>query len=300
MGDENIYLFPIFLDIERLTPMGRSPCPAITPVNLPSTGPLQKINQDAAPQSARGQRESRALIKSIGTSERCIISAMLRWSVATCWRLMAFLSGFLSLTVAPQMVAAANAPHVETAISAARENGVDARVFLAVGWYESRLNPSAGLPTRKGQPMSSAVGMWQILAARDTLKELGIAKQDRTNYERTTPAVAQYFSRQQDRLRYMGFDPTPGRTYMTWNVGPGMTAAILKAKSDERIDSIAHRTLAKHGPKFIRKWLRNNPSLYRSGMTAGQVAANYELKMAQSMKAVDHYLSGMASSIAPG
>ena len=143
---------------------------------------------------------------------------------------------------------------------------------------------------QKGRPMSSAIGMWQILAAPDTLRELSISRADRTNYDRATPAIAQYFARQQERLRQMGIDPTPGRIYMTWNVGPGMAAAILNAKPRERIESIARRMLAKYGRKFIAHWLRNNPSLYRAGMTASEVAANYELQIAEDMKAVDRHL----------
>jgi soluble lytic murein transglycosylase-like protein len=185
---------------------------------------------------------------------------------------------------------ASETPHIKDAIDAARRNDLDPRVLLAIGWHESRLNPAAGQPKNKGRAMSSAVGMWQILAARDTLQELGIAKQDRTNYARSTPALANYLSRQQDRLRKVGLEPTPGRTYMTWNVGPGMASAILGATSGESIDNIARRALAKYGPKFIGKWLRNNPSLYRPGMTAGQVAANYELQMKKDMKAVERYL----------
>jgi hypothetical protein len=182
-------------------------------------------------------------------------------------------------------------PHVASAIEAAHRHSLDPRVFLAIGWHESRLNPQAGPPVHKGRPMSSATGMWQILAAPDTLKELGLSRADRTNYDIATPAIAQYFSRQQDRLRQMGLDPTPGRTYMTWNVGPGMATAILNAKPRERIESIAHRMLAKYGRKFIAKWLRNNPSLYRPGMTAREIAANYETQMSKDMKAVERYLA---------
>ena len=149
----------------------------------------------------------------------------------------------------------------------------------------------------KGRAISSATGMWQILAASDILRELGIGKDDRTNYDLVTPAVAQYFSRQRERLRQMGIEPTPGKTYMTWNVGPGMAVAILNARPSERIETIASRMLAKHGRKFIAKWLRNNPSLYRPSMTASQVAANYELKMDQNMKAVERYLASSATGV---
>jgi hypothetical protein len=180
--------------------------------------------------------------------------------------------------------------YVASTIEAARHYSLDPRVFLAIGWHESHLNPWAGPPVHKGRTMSSAAGMWQILAAPDTLKDLGLSKADRTNYARATPAMAQYLSRQQDRLRQMGFEPTPGRIYMTWNVGPGMAVAILNAEPGETIESIANRLLAKYGQKFIAKWLRNNPSLYRPGMTSGEIAANYELQMARDMRAVDHYL----------
>jgi len=186
--------------------------------------------------------------------------------------------------------------YVASTIEAARRHSLDPRVFLAIGWHESHLNPWAGPPVHKGHPMSSATGMWQILAAPDTLQELGLSKADRTNFARATPALAQYLSRQQDRLWKMGIDPTPGRLYMTWNVGPGMALAILHSEPSETIESIANRVLAKYGKKFIAKWLHNNPSLYRPGMTAGQIAANYELQMARDMRAVDHYLApGTAS-----
>jgi soluble lytic murein transglycosylase-like protein len=191
--------------------------------------------------------------------------------------------------------ASAEPSHIVSTIEAANRNSVDPRLLLAIGWQESRLNPEAGQPVRKGRAMSSAIGMWQILAASDTLRELGISKDDRTNYDRATPAVANYFSRQQERLRQKGIDPTPGKIYMTWNMGPGMAAAILSAKPSEKIDSLARRMLAKYGGKFIALWLRNNPSLYRPGMTASQIAANYELQMAKNMKAVEHYLVSSAT-----
>src|SRR5215472_14729490 len=130
--------------------------------------------------------------------------------------------------------------YVASTIEAARRHSLDPRVFLAIGWHESHLNPWAGPPVHKGHPMSSATGMWQILAAPDTLKDLGLSKSDRTNYARATPAMAQYFSRQQDRLRQVGIDPTPGRLYMTWNVGPGMALAILNSNPNETIESIAN------------------------------------------------------------
>ena len=187
--------------------------------------------------------------------------------------------------------ASSETQHIVSAIEAAYRHSLDPRLLLAIGWHESRLNPQAGQPKQKGRPMSSAIGMWQILAAPSTLRELGISKADRTNYDRATPAVANYFSRQQERLRQMGIDPSPGKTYMTWNVGPGMAAAILSAKPSETIESIAHRMLAKYGRKFIAQWLRNNPSLYRPGMTASQIAANYELEMTKNMMAVDRYLA---------
>jgi soluble lytic murein transglycosylase-like protein len=216
----------------------------------------------------------------------------LRWLIATV--------GSLSILAICSHAARASTetPHIVSAIEAARRHSLDARVFLAIGWHESRLNPQAGSPMQKGRHMSSAIGMWQILAAPDTLRELGISRADRTNYDRATPAIAHYFARQQERLRQMGIDPTPGKTYMTWNVGPGMTAAILNAKPSERIESIARRMLAKYGRRFIAKWLRNNPSLYRPGMTASRIAANYELQMAKDMRAVDRYLTPRYNGVA--
>ena len=210
-----------------------------------------------------------------------------------------FVAAIISLSTVTITCAAAHASmemsYVASAIEAARRYSLDPRVFLAIGWHESHLDPWAGPPVHKGRPMSSASGMWQILAAPDTLKDLGLSKADRTNYARATPAMAQYLSRQQDRLRQMGIDPTPGRIYMTWNVGPGMALAIMNSEPSETIERIANRMLAKYGQQFITKWLHNNPSLYRPGMTAGQIAANYELQMAKDMRAVDPYLAAGAA-----
>jgi hypothetical protein len=222
------------------------------------------------------------------------------YSVSTAVSLRQLAAVIVSLSIVTIACAAAHAStemsFVASTIEAARRNSLDPRVFLAIGWHESHLNPWAGPPVHKGRPMSTATGMWQIIAAPDTLKDLGLSKADRTNYARATPAMAHYLARQQDRLRQMGIDPTHGRIYMTWNVGPGMALAILNSNANETIENIANRMLVKYGQKFIAKWLHNNPSLYRPGMTAGQIAANYEQQMAKDMRTVDHYLAPGAAS----
>ena len=226
--------------------------------------------------------------KYVELSECFVVSHRCSVSAAT-W-LVALAVALFTLSTAPRLAHATVPEHIVDAIEAARDHNIDPQVFLAIGWRESRLDPNMGQPMQKGKPMSSAVGMWQILSAQDTLSELGLGKQERKDYARATPALAAYFERQKERLKDLGFDPTPGKLYMTWNVGPGMAAAILNAKPFERIEAIARRALRKYGRKFIAQWLRNNPSMYKKGMTATEVAANYEVQMKKDMKAVERFL----------
>lgn len=184
-------------------------------------------------------------------------------------------------------------PHIAGIVDAANDNGLNPGFMLGVAQIESKVNPKAGMPTKRdGTVMSSATGMWQILAAPDTLGDLGISKEDRTNYDVATPAIARYFARQKASIEAKGMSATPGKLYMTWNIGPGAAAAVMSADPNTPIERVLTRVWARKGPAFIRKALQNNPSMYRPGMTVGQVVANYEAKMTNAMGSTKGYLTG--------
>lgn len=184
--------------------------------------------------------------------------------------------------------------HIKTTILNAKAAGVDPAVMLGIGNYESRLNPAQGNPIGKdGKPMSSAVGMFQVIASPDTLAALGISEKDRYDVDKVSAGLSRYIQRNTEKMQASGIDPTPGKQYMMWNVGEGLAWNILRANPNESIDNVVYRTygnrLTKSGELFADVVLRNNPSLYRSGMTVGQVLQNYDAKMAQSMKEVEKY-----------
>lgn len=184
-------------------------------------------------------------------------------------------------------------PHVAGIVDAANDAGLNPTLLLSVAKIESQVNPKAGSPTKAdGTKMSSAIGMWQILDQSDTLNELGISKEDRTNYTVATPAIAAYFARQQNAMLRRGEQPTPGKLYMTWNLGPGAAAAVMRADPNEKIENVLTRVWASKGPAFINQALSNNPSMYRRGMTVGQVRSNYEAKMSAAEKATAGFVTG--------
>jgi hypothetical protein len=185
-------------------------------------------------------------------------------------------------------------PHVAGIIDAANDSGLNPRFMLGVAKIESNVNPKAGNPMRRdGTAMSSAAGMWQILAAPDTLGDLGISKEDRMNYDVATPAIGRYFAKQKAAIEARGGQATPGKLYMTWNIGPGATAAVMSADPSTPIETVLSRVWASKGPNFINTALSNNPSMYKRGMTVGQVLANYERKMDGAMKSSEGYITGV-------
>lgn len=186
-----------------------------------------------------------------------------------------------------------NAPETVAAIvHGATDQGADPTTLLAIGHIESGLNAAAGNPMKDGKAMSSAVGTFQVLKAKDTLDELGITEDQRTNTAVVAPAIAAYIVRQTERMEANGIAPTPGKQYMTWNMGPGVAMAVMRASPNERMGDIVDRVLAKRSPEYRATFKRNNPSMYSAQMTAGEVLANYERKMATASKAVSKYVTG--------
>lgn len=184
-------------------------------------------------------------------------------------------------------------PHIAGTITAANDAGIDPRTALAIGMLESTLDPKKGNPKREdGTIASSAIGMWQILAAPDTLNELGISKEDRTNYAVATPAIMRHLARNNERLKAAGISPTPGKTYMTWNIGPGAAMAVMRADPDASIETVLSRVWAHKGPAWVEQALGNNRHMYRRGMTVRQVIDNYERKVAGAEKSVQGYITG--------
>jgi hypothetical protein len=78
-----------------------------------------------------------------------------RTAIAALWRLLTTVGGLSIVAIASHAAhASAETPHIAFAIEAARRHSLDPRVFLAIGWHDSRLDPQAGLPMQKGRPMS--------------------------------------------------------------------------------------------------------------------------------------------------
>lgn len=166
--------------------------------------------------------------------------------------------------------------------------GIDPKVAVAIGWIESRLKADHGKPIgRDGKPMSSAEGGWQVIDG--TAKMLGIV--DKTNMDEVTPKLMAHLKQNQDAISALGRQPTPGTTYMTWNVGLGVALSILKSDPNRPIEDIIYASYPTR-PGFAAMVLRNNPSMYRAGMTAGEVIANYETKVSSAMAATKSFMVG--------
>ena len=183
--------------------------------------------------------------------------------------------------------------HIKDVVKGATDQGVDPRTMLAIYEMESKMNPNAGMPrNRDGTPMSSAEGGFQVLSARDTLEELGISKDDKFDNAVVAPALASYIKRKTEHMAARGYNLTPGQQYMFWNVGPGVAQAVIESDPRTPMSEIVNRVLARRSPEFRATVMRNNPSLYREGMTAGQVLASYDENMRAATARADKKVSG--------
>ena len=177
-------------------------------------------------------------------------------------------------------------PLVDATIKYAPQYKLDTATMIAIGKIESGLKAdhdgprlSAGSPRalgRKGAThMSSAEGGWQMLDGVATGAGLSIA--DKKDPEKSTAAIAKIFAGNQSQLEQLGKN-TPGNLYMMYNVGEGVAKRILSADPNTPIEHVI-RSSYPSNPAMASQVLRNNPSMYRAGMTVGQVIANYEAKV---------------------
>ncbi|WP_072395464.1 hypothetical protein [Hyphomicrobium sp. CS1GBMeth3] len=214
----------------------------------------------------------------------------------------AFLENYKK-TISADANSAVLPPHISTTIANAQAQGADPQTILAIGWIESRLNPNAGRPTRKdGTQMSSAEGMFQVLAgdnptAEATRNALGLTRADVRDVNKVSAGLSTFLVRKQEWMRANGIEPTPGKTYMMWNLGEGAAAAVMRANPNERIETVLSRVWASKGPAFVQTALNNNPSMYKPGMTVGQVIANYEQKMGSAKNAVGKITAGAGLTV---
>jgi len=189
-------------------------------------------------------------------------------------------------------------PLVNAVLKHAPANGLDPHMMAAIGHIESRLDTNHDGPRLKpGSPralgrkgathMSSAEGGWQALD--EVAGRLGI--KNKFDPEESTAAIAKEFARYQGKLKASGFKATDGQTYMMWNVGEGVAQRILTANPNTPIEQIIYSSYPSR-PAFAAQVLRNNPSMYRAGMTAGQVMQNYERKMSNARSATAKYFDG--------
>lgn len=181
-------------------------------------------------------------------------------------------------------------PLVNATFRHATTTGFDPRVALGIGWIESRLNASHNGPIRKdGTRMSSAEGGWQILDG--VARDFGLTKEQKRDPDLSTAAVMRHFADNERRLKDSGYAATPGQVYMMWNVGEGVARNILKADPSTPIEQVIYRSYPSR-PGFAAQVLANNPSLYKAGMTVGEVRENYERKMASAMTATSGFFEG--------
>lgn len=189
-------------------------------------------------------------------------------------------------------------PHISTTVANAQAAGEDPHFMLSLGWIESRLNPNAGMPTRKdGTVMSSATGMFQVLGgdntdAAATRAAIGIQRGEEHDVAKVTTGLANYMIRNEDRMKSVGIEPTDGKKYMMWNMGEGLGWAMLKANPNTPVENVVYSVYRNRDPSYAYRVLHNNPSMYRPGMTVGQVIQNYENQMSAAGTQVDKITSG--------
>lgn len=200
----------------------------------------------------------------------------------------AFLGQFQGLFSENPSATSGNA-QVDATLKYAPINGIDPRVGVAIGWIESRLNMNHGKPIgRDGRPMSSAEGGWQILDG--VARDFKLTPEEKRDPEKATAAVMAHFAQNKALIEKKGITATPGKIYMYWNVGQGVADRILKADPNTPIEQIIYSAYPSR-PGLAATVLRNNPSMYRAGMTAGDVIQNYEVQMARAQTATAKYFS---------
>lgn len=196
--------------------------------------------------------------------------------------------------------ATTNNPLVNSTLKYAPALGVDPKAMVAAGWIESRLDPNhqgprlpAGAPEalgRKGKThMSSAEGGWQFLDG--DVRAAGLLITDKFDPDKSTQLMANRYANNQRVIQGFGREPTPGTLYMMHNVGEGVGRNILKADPDTPIETVIYRSYPSN-PAMAAQVLRNNPSMYRSGMTVGQVVNNYERQVGIALKQTEGYFNG--------
>lgn len=181
-------------------------------------------------------------------------------------------------------------PLVDSALKWAPVHGVDPKVALAIAQIESKLNPKHGKPIgRDGKAMSSAEGGWQIID--EMARYFGLSRDQKFDPDASSNAVIQYLAKSQSRLKELGHEATPGKTYMFWNMGQPLAERVLSADPSTPIEQVIRSTYLSR-PALAEQVLRNNPSMYRPGMTVGEVLANYERQMDRASRVVEPYLRG--------
>lgn len=165
-------------------------------------------------------------------------------------------------------------PDLKAVVNGANDAGVDPRVLLSVYSIETDFGRI------KSNAKSSAQGPFQIIAEQSTLDEMGLTADQRDDINVVAPKAAAFLARKTDYMKSRGIEPTPGKQYMYWNLGPGVATAVLKADPNTPFSDVVNTTLSNQSPKYRAEYLGNNPRLYNAGMTVGQVLESYEKNMA--------------------
>lgn len=181
-------------------------------------------------------------------------------------------------------VVGANAEAKKIAAGAAA-SGIDLKLMLGIAHIESRLNPNAKPIDKNGRLLSSAAGVFQFL------DKSAYGNVDWRDTEGQARLLGLFLNKQKDRLEGSGAEATPGKLYMFHNMGEGLAMNVLRADPNERMGNIIARTYPSR-PGLAAQIAVNNPSLYNVNMTAGEVRANYERKMAGAIEATAQHVTG--------
>ena len=158
----------------------------------------------------------------------------------------------------------------------AAASGMPLKLMLGIAQIESKLDPNVVPRRADGTLMSSAKGVFQFLDSS------AYGKIDWKDTEGQARLLGLFLDKQKTRLEGAGTEATPGKLYMFHNIGEGLAMNVLRADPNERMGNIIARTYPSR-PGLAAQIAVNNPSLYKSDMTAGEVRARYEQVVKSAM-----------------
>ena len=190
-------------------------------------------------------------------------------------------------------------------IEGANAAGINPKVMLGIGFIESRHNPNTTTS------LSSTQGVFQFLkgsAYGDKTKPWGGIDPKDTRGQ--AEALGHFLQRIDAKHTAQGRPLTPGQLFSFHNVGEGVANRLLnETDGNKKMGTVLFETYGnsrfspdhkQYPNELIRDVVgRNNPSLYKPGMSVDEVRASYEAKMKSAMAQGEGAVTGSTATAAP-